>query len=663
MMRYVKRYFKVQPGYGIYLLTLVLSIVIFYVFNALNDGTMIDLLMQYQGDYAIYVQLLDQLMQGISIVVLLIFVLLIGYGGSIIFKRRASEFALRMLNGQSYPSLVAMLVKEHLLIDSIALVLGLTIGILFSQLINMLIIHLFNGNINLLGFTVSIHALKSTLVLTLCMMVLSLLIQCIMIHGLNLNTLLHHAVKSMRSRLPLPLALIIAILSISGLTMAYSLIFDLHFLSNDINVLLIPISLGIITTYGLFKSIPLLVLWLSNHIVSLNHGIRFYMIKSAMMNLSHHAGIYSLVCLTLFLSLCAFGVATGINTTYGESLDHAMKTDVMIKRYSDENGNVESMDSFLQANGIHLDEFDAYASIYIYDDPLLTYGTLANDAYDTILDDVPNFDMDTEVDIITMEDFNTISGLTHEISLDLPYGSYAIAVNSDVMEMMEPIALQMVQANPSIKVGDVELERGYDHVLNHGYTTMGNGTDILLVVNMDVSSLQPYASYFLANYHSGINHDQYLNTLFQNGPYTRFDSRQDTLNQADMLAMVMAVVGIYLAMALSLSCGALIALKTLSYTLDRKNEYRSIYKIGYSRQNCMMYGLNHILIAFGLPLLLALIHNYKGLKFVEFISNGILVASSFAVYGITMFILVIYLIYMAMTAIVQRGIISKALYD
>ena len=62
MMRYFKRHLKVQPGYGIYLLTMVLSIIIFYVFNALRDSTMIDLLSGYSGDYVIYVELMDQLM-------------------------------------------------------------------------------------------------------------------------------------------------------------------------------------------------------------------------------------------------------------------------------------------------------------------------------------------------------------------------------------------------------------------------------------------------------------------------------------------------------------------------------------------------------------------------------------------------------------------------
>ena len=662
MMRYLKRHLKVQPGYGIYLLTMVLSIIIFYVFNALRDSTMIDLLSGYSGNYVIYVELMDQLMQAISIIVVLIFVLLITYGGSIMFKRRSKEFALRLLNGQNQGHLLMMITKEQLVVDALALLIGLGIGILMSQMINVMVFYLFGENINILGFTISISALKDTLVLSMIMMVLSLVIEGIMIYRCQLDTLLHHETKSLRHRIPIGFAIIIAIISMSGLTIAYRLIFDLRFLSNDISVLLIPIGLGILSTYGLFKSIPLLVLSWSRHIQWFNQGIRFYTIKSAMVNLSHHAGIYAVVCLTLFLSLCAFGVAMGINSTYGDALDHAMQSDVMIKRYMDEDGNIIPVDTFLLDNGIDLNDFDDSVCLTVYDDVTLNYGLLSGGSYDQIIEEIPGFDMDTEVDIITMDDYNKISQFLNQDGVVLPSNSYAIAVNADTLDRMQPIANLMLQANQTLSIGSTNLYRGTDRILDHGYTTMGNGTDILLVVNMNPSSLHPYASYFVANYKYGINHDQQLVKLFETGPYTRFEARSSLLNQADMLAMVMAVVGIYLGMALSLACGALIALKTISDTLDHKNDYQAIYKIGYSQPNGLGHGLNHLLMAFGTPLVLALIHSIVGLKFVEFITNGILVSASLVVYGFTMLILLIYLIYMLFTIMIQRRIIIKTIH-
>ena len=303
MMRPLNRRFLSHKGYGIYLLTMVLSIIIFYIFNALSDADMIHLLSASGGDYMIYVDLMALLMRSLSVVVMIIFMVLIVYGGAFMFKRRSKEFALLLLNGIAYGALLKQLIKEVTTITVIALVIGLTVGITISQLINILVVAGFGVDVNLLGFTISWSSLCYTLVLTIGMMGLSLIIQYRMIKRVELISLLQHHSKILHSHLSLGSSIVMMVVSTMVLWVAYYLIFDIRFLSHDISILLIPIALGIVSTYGLFKSAPIVILAVLKRIPSFRYGIHFYPLKSILVNISRQGAMYALVCITLFLSL------------------------------------------------------------------------------------------------------------------------------------------------------------------------------------------------------------------------------------------------------------------------------------------------------------------------------------------------------------------------
>ena len=336
MMRPLNRRFLSHKGYGIYLLTMVLSIIIFYIFNALSDADMVHLLSASGGDYMIYVDLMALLMRSLSVVVMIIFMVLIVYGGAFMFKRRSKEIALLLLNGIAYGALLKQLIKDVTTITVIALVIGLTVGITISQLINILVVAGFGVDVNLLGFTISWSALCYTLVLTIGMMVLSLIIQYRMIKRVELISLLQHHSKILHSHLSLGSSIVMMVVSTMVLWIAYYLIFDIRFLSHDISILLIPIALGIVSTYGLFKSAPIVILAVLKWIPSFRYGIHFYPLKSILVNITRQGAMYALVCITLFLSLSCFGVAMGLRSSYMDTLNTEMAFDMTIKRYQND---------------------------------------------------------------------------------------------------------------------------------------------------------------------------------------------------------------------------------------------------------------------------------------------------------------------------------------
>lgn len=658
MIKPLTRRFVSNKGYGIYLFTMVLSIIIFYIFNALSDATMLDLLSTSSGDYVIYVELMALLMHALSVVVMIIFVVLIVYGGAFMFKRRSKEFALLLLNGIAYKALLKQLIQEVGVMTIIALSIGLTIGIGLSQLINILVVAGFGVDVNLLGFTISWSALGYTVVLTITMMVISLFIQYRMIKKVRLVSLLQYRLRVVHTHLSFGFSLVITVVSTILLVVAYRLIFDIRFLSHDISILLIPICLGIISTYGLFKAVPIVIVTLLKHIPSVHYGIHFYPLKSILVNISAQAAMYALVCITLFLSLSFFGVAMGLRSSYIDTLDQAMPFDMTIKRYGDDQYMVQPVDEVLVENGYDLNQLRSYESIIIYDDAQMTYGNLLKDQIESYRAQYPNFDFDTEADIVTLDDYNRIMQASGYPLLDIPVNSYAIALDEQAYGLYGDMVETMLDENGSLTIGQTILIKGDDTIVEHGYSTISNGTTIQLIVNMDEASLHPYASYMVANYKDGSNQDAPLSHALANGPYTRMDSRLGTLNSAAMLGIVMAFVGLYIGVALTLTCGALVALKQLSDALDEKTSIDHIYRIGYGLTTCMRITTIKTMIAFSAPLVLSLVHTSVGLNFVSFITNGILMNGNGSVYGFTMLILCIYLIYFAITIHRKRSIVS-----
>ena len=109
----IKKSFK---DYAIYFFTLILGVAIFYVFNAIESQTVLLDLNSSQHDL---IELLVNMLSGVSVFVSFILGFLIIYASRFLIKRRNKEFGIYMTLGMGKRKISLILFIETLLIGGI----------------------------------------------------------------------------------------------------------------------------------------------------------------------------------------------------------------------------------------------------------------------------------------------------------------------------------------------------------------------------------------------------------------------------------------------------------------------------------------------------------------------------------------------------------------
>ena len=168
----VKNMKKSMKDYAIYFLTLILGVAIFYVFNAL-DGQKAMLGLSQSG-YQM-VNLMVQMISLVSGLVAFILGFLIVYANNFLIKRRKKEFGVYMMLGMGKGGISGILFGETILIGILSLGVGLLLGVFASQFMSILVAKLFEADVTAYTFTVSVAAVKKT-ILNFCIMYVIVLV-------------------------------------------------------------------------------------------------------------------------------------------------------------------------------------------------------------------------------------------------------------------------------------------------------------------------------------------------------------------------------------------------------------------------------------------------------------------------------------------------------
>lgn len=132
----LKNISKSIKDYAIYFFTLILGVAIFYVFNAIDDQSV---MMKVSSTTAEIIKLMTNVLSGVSVFVSIILAFLIVYASRFLIKRRNKEFGVYLTLGMSKKKISLILFIETLIIGIVSLVVGLGIGFLLSQLMSILV--------------------------------------------------------------------------------------------------------------------------------------------------------------------------------------------------------------------------------------------------------------------------------------------------------------------------------------------------------------------------------------------------------------------------------------------------------------------------------------------------------------------------------------------
>ena len=143
---------KSIKDYAIYFFTLILGVAIFYVFNAIDDQTV---MMNVSSSTYEIIKLLVSILSGVSVFVSFILAFLIIYANRFLIKRRNKEFGIYLTLGMSKRKISLILFFETLMIGIASLIVGLVVGFLLSQLMSIVVANMFEADLTKFKFIFS----------------------------------------------------------------------------------------------------------------------------------------------------------------------------------------------------------------------------------------------------------------------------------------------------------------------------------------------------------------------------------------------------------------------------------------------------------------------------------------------------------------------------
>ena len=701
-----------MKDYAIYFFTLVLGVVIFYVFNAIGTQTS---MMELGSSTKDVVKLLVNVLSGVSLIVAGILGYLIIYASRFLIKRRNKEFSIYLTLGMSKRKISLLLFLETLFIGLLSLVAGLSLGIILSQLMSVMVANLFEADMSKFQFVFSGEACLKTIAYFGIIYLLVIAFNTVMINKLKIIDLIQASRKSEKVRLKNPIiCTVIFFLAATILGVAYYQV-TVNYLKvlSEIALFWQVIGAGVIATFLLYWSLSGLIMKLIVTRKKLYYkDLNSFTFKQISSKINTTVASMSIICLMLFITICTLSSCLSIRETSKKQLEYATPVDAVVSyrnnynsRWEESNSEEEkdspAVKAWKQEMAVRR-ENDSRATIedIIKTSPRLWNSLKDQTSFDTYIlskkIEDGGLDLNAVLNqkslqnmaemtnghangmyvlrIISVSDYNKIANLYHFDQYKLNPDQYFILSDFKKMEEIYNISLK---DGHKIKINGKTLSPKFDHN-KQGFIEPSNtnGNMGILVVSDEVTkTLVKYENFMAANYKTNDKNkneqlDKDLRRIItgNENDYIKITSPRFysiyTKNQIIAMSVglqaIAVFLGLYLGIIFLISSAAILSLKELSESSDNREKYMILRRLGADERMINRALFRQIAIFFAAPLFLAIVHSIFGLTFaikiLSFIGADGLVPS---IVMAVIFLVTIYGGYFLLTYLSSKRIISE----
>lgn len=300
--------------YGIYFLTLVFAVAIFYVFNSLTDqpaflGLRTSTRRMAEGAM--------KTLEWLTVIMTGVVALLVLYANRVIIRKRSRELGTYLLLGMEQGHLAFLLLAEVTLIGLAALLVGEVVGIFLSQFFALVVANLFGAELTGHPFVFSPGAAVKTLVTYGIAFIVVGFWQAVALYRQKLIDLLGGARRSesirLRSR---TLSVAAGLLTLLSLGPAYWLADRVSRdsgLSTTDPRIWTGAGLGVVGTYLLFLALAGLLTRVRGRMGGwLARGLNLFLYRQVTSKINTHATMLATIALMLTFTICAMGFGLGL---------------------------------------------------------------------------------------------------------------------------------------------------------------------------------------------------------------------------------------------------------------------------------------------------------------------------------------------------------------
>ena len=669
----IKNITKSMKDYAIYFFTLILGVAIFYVFNAIDSQTV---MLKASGRTYEIIKLMTSILSAISVFVSFILGFLIIYASRFLIKRRNKEFAIYLTLGMSKRKISLILFFETLLIGLISLIIGLGLGVVLSQLMSILVANMFEADMTKFQFVFSQSACLKTLIYFGIMYLIVIIFNTIIINKYKLIDLLSSSKKSEKVKLKNPyVCIVIFIISVIVLGLAYYLVTDGFEKLTTADQILIPIIMGIVSTFTLFWSMSGLILKLVMSLKNIYYkGLNSFIVRQISSKINTMVFSMTIICLMLFVTICVLSSSLSLKNSMTKNLKELVPMDIeFTKPVNIKEGNgfseIEVNDSKISIEktleNLNLnpeEEFKDTLSFNIYEDESIILKSLLINSLDEIYKEYPFLLYNQTIDLMKLSDYNALAEKFNLEKYNL--NEYIVIVNYDYMASIINTGLKN---NPELLLNNETYHSKYKKCQDGFYelNSSRSNTGFIVLPDKALENHTSIAEFLVANYKNDKEKtedkiDEVLSNNYNKTTWLTYNSKIDIANASVGLGVLVTFVGLYLGIIFLISSAAILALKELSESTDNKERYNMLRKIGASEEMLNSALFKQIGIFFATPLLLAIIHSIFGIKFANFLlesmgTKGLLLSNIMT----AIFLVTIYGGYFILTYLCSKNIISK----
>ena len=622
----IKNIRKSIKDYSIYFFTLVIGVIIFYVFNAIESQTIA--LSVSRRSYET-IELMNQFLSTVSIFVAIVLGGLIIYASRFLIKRRNKEFGVYLTLGMSKRKMSVMLFFETLLIGVISLGIGLVLGVAVSQLMSVMVANSFEADMTRFTFVFSPKAAVKSCIYFGIMYVVVIIFNTISVGKCKLIDLLHGDKKSERMSLKNPvLCAVIFLIAAAILGFAYYRM--IHILKmNNVKQVGFVLLMGAVSTFFIFWSLSGMMLTLFRGM----KGVFFKKLNSfTLRQFSYKANTMvvsmTVICLMLLLTIVLLGTAFSLSRSLNGNIKNLLKTDLYLYKGVDVSGETieegaesEILDD-LAENGFGKENFSDIVDYYVYCEEGLTEKAYCGDYLEEIKKNYLFIRDENLLMLIKESDYNEIAKLLGQKEIDLEGEEYAIVGN---FQPAIDVRNKLLSEKKSIIVSGHELSPKYDKCIEGMVSMIGTPSEEgVYIVPDDVlgEDMRVYER-ILANYREATDTEKaameeklitILDALWNRDASITYKTREEMKDASTGLASMVTFISMYVGIIFLIASAAVLSLKELSESADNIKRYNVLRRIGTDEKMINGALFKQIGMFFIFPMLLACIHSVVGFK-------------------------------------------------
>ena len=635
--------------YAIYFFTLIIGVSVFYVFNAIETQTAY---LDVYNDTREMIDIMVKILSGVSVFVSVILGLLIVYASRFLMKRRSNEFALYMILGMSKGKISAILIVETVVIGAGSLVTGLAAGIGISQLMSALVVDLFEADMTSYSFTVSGDAIVKTIIYFSITYIVVMLFNSINIGRCKLIDLIQSGRRSEKLSLRDPrLCVILFLVSAVLLGIFY---YEIGWNYDDLTgrkmlMYLVLMSAG---TFLFFWSVSGLALRMAMKMKKFYYrGLNPFTFRQIASRVNTMVMSMTVICIMLFATICLLSVAFSARKTLNNGVKEFFPCDFEISFYNNTETGAQTCEEVFAEHGYDLDElFRDSVSVNTYKSDLKLRNVLVEDQIDPYIDElkynimVPFYG----TPVYTVSDINAMNEFRgrKDRLISLGEDEYVILCN---MPKLMPFFDKSMSGGFEVTVNGHTLKPAYDKCKDDFVIGSIERVNSCAVVVPDsvAAGMAVKWEHFWAWYDASTpkqrreKEEEFLslyNDIFKEYDYTlRVDLTEEEKAQlmydeenpdiyAGMLTKfqladetigigaIATFLALYLGIVFLITCGAVLALKQLSESVDSMGRYTILRKIGADESDISKSLFRQTGLFFLLPMMLAIVHTAFGMR-------------------------------------------------